>query len=73
MALADRLEEATPRKGPQCRLCLEITHMTPKDRKTLTDWLADPTVYSTTIARALQLEGHRIHGTTVARHRAGHV
>jgi len=64
-------DQATARRGPTCGVCAILTEMDKKDSKDLSDALADSTVYSTIISKALIRRGFRMNASTVSRHRKG--
>lgn len=64
-------DQATARKGPTCSLCAILTNIDKKDSQDLNDALADSTVYSTIICKALVRRGFRMNASTVSRHRKG--
>lgn len=70
MALAD-VDIVNAKKGPPCAACLMVDRMTPEDRATLDEWMADPGITSRAILVALLDEGYDVPGEhTFARHRA---
>ena len=71
MALSDALKaEAEKKPGPRCTLC-NLTLTLPKDDLAALDAaMADLTVTSSSISRALMSEGHDMRPETVRRHRA---
>lgn len=72
MALKDALQaERTTHKGPRCSLCALIPTLDLDDAQVLAEYLANPAVQGTQIARALNREGHEIGAHVVMRHRRG--
>ena len=72
MSLAERLRSVSKEpKGPPCTIRLLLDGMTKEDAQALTDVLADPTVQSRAIWRALVAEGYEISDSPVTRHRKG--
>jgi hypothetical protein len=72
MSLADSLSAAQPmRKGPQCTVCSIIDSLSDADAATLEAAMKDTRFDAEQIARALTMEGHRVAGATVGRHRRG--
>lgn len=72
MGFADSLkveQERGVKKGPLCSVCVLIGQLPKQDGKALSDALADPTVQTSVIFRALRSEGHQISSTTLGRHR----
>lgn len=72
MSLAERLRNVSAeRKGPPCTIRVLLDGMTKEDKQALTEVLADPTVQSRAIWRALVAEGYEVSDSPVARHRKG--
>jgi hypothetical protein len=72
MALKDALEEERKtHKGPRCSLCALIPTLDPNDARVLEEYLGNPVIQGTQIARALTREGHEIGAHVVVRHRRG--
>jgi len=74
MSLADSLQHEKAqgsRKGPDCRLCVALRSMPPKDVDALDEALADDSMTGAAISRALKAEGHDISAVIVLRHRKG--
>lgn len=74
MTLADALQhqrEQGVRKGPDCRVCVAMRSMTKADLAALTEALADESLTTAAIARALRAEGHDVSPSIAARHRRG--
>ena len=72
MALKDALEKVKSKKpGPRCALCTIQSQLNDADADTLAAALADGSVRSSDIARALMTEGYEIRPYGVNRHRAG--
>jgi hypothetical protein len=72
VALSDSLdlEAIAARKGPRCTVCSVREDMTAEDRDALDAALANKTIPSSVIGRALRREGHSIAESTVRRHRS---
>lgn len=73
MALADalKIETAASARGPRCTVCLLVTTLGKDDAQALAAALADDSVTSAAISRALRREGHPISEMTLRRHRKG--
>lgn len=73
MALKDALAaEHGKRVRVQCRTCILIAEMPPKDAEALLAALAkDSGITTASIVRALRAEGYETNQTNLARHRAG--
>jgi hypothetical protein len=73
VGLAESLVKAkeASRKGAFCSMCRLIDDLDKDDREALVSALKDPTIYSSTIGRALRSEGYKMADVTVQRHRRG--
>lgn len=74
MTLADALQherEQGMRKGPECRLCVVIRKLAGPDAQALNDAMADPSITTASIFRALKREGFDVSQNITARHRRG--
>ena len=73
MSLAAALdaEKAAARKGPPCTFAGIFDKLDKADADALTAYLADGSVTTTVILRALQAEGYSVGQNTVQRHRKG--
>lgn len=71
MALADAESITYARKGPRCNVCALIEGMDPDDAATLARWMADTSLFSTTIEARLRATGvTHVAAQTISRHRA---
>ena len=71
MALAETEDVQPLRKGPLCSVCTLLKTMDTEDVATLTRWMGDVALNSSTIAARLKAAGRDIAGQTISRHRAG--
>ena len=72
MSLSDRLNETTPlRPGSRCSVELVKLNLDEVDTRYLDAALANVTLSATTIAHALQADGHSVRPGAIARHRRG--
>ena len=74
MSLADALQherEQGMRKGPDCRLCVALRAMDKADASALAEAMADPSITTAAIFRALKREGFDVSANITARHRRG--
>lgn len=73
MGLKDALdaEAARSRSGPRCTVCTLLDTLPKDDAAALAEYLANPVVHGSMIARALTAEGHHVNASTVVRHRRG--
>lgn len=73
MSLRDTLdaEKAAARKGPPCTFAGIFDRLDKADAEALRSYLADGSVTTTVILRALQAEGFSVGQNTVQRHRKG--
>jgi hypothetical protein len=72
MRLSDRLNETTPlRPGTRCSVDLVKSNLDDVDTRDLDAALANVTLSATTIAHALQADGHTVRPAAIARHRRG--
>lgn len=71
MALSEAEHVEPARKGPRCSVCVVMESMDADDAATLTRWLEDVALYSSTIEERLRRVGIlHISAGTVSRHRA---
>lgn len=69
MSFKEALAAEKPRR--QCKVCDLEAVLDPEDWNDLTESLADDTINSASITRALAAIGHRMSEHTVKRHRTG--
>lgn len=70
MALADALvKQQTTKRGPRCTVCSLLSTLPKSEREALQSALNDKSYTGTSIARALQSEGHNVRSHTLNRHR----
>lgn len=71
MSLADLHTPGTAPRGGTCTVAKILDRLDDTDRAWLTAVLADPDEEAAAIGRTLTKAGHKIAGTTIARHRRG--
>lgn len=72
MSLSKRIAEyKPPRLGGECRTCVLIRDLPPKESEALQQALADPRFSNNALSKILKAEGYQIADTTVRRHRKG--
>lgn len=70
MSIADAIaQQPKMLPGPRCSTCLVIDTLDAADREALAMAMADPSVTASTIARALQSDGHDVSVASITRHR----
>jgi hypothetical protein len=70
MALSDAIKaEASRKPGPKCSTCLLISTLDDADQAALEEAMADRTITTAAICRALGVEGHRVTPINLQRHR----
>ena len=71
MGVAAALAADTVRSGPRCLIGVALGTLTGEDLDALEGALADTSVTSSSISRALTASGTKVGGQAVRRHRAG--
>jgi hypothetical protein len=70
MALSDAIKaEAEKKPGPKCSTCLLVATLEPEDQEALAAALADLSITTAAIRRALATEGHEVRAENLQRHR----